>query len=57
MLSNKIKYILAELSYRLGVICIMSDAMEFSLDPDVVDKFLEANYKNYTTKVSVLNEE
>lgn len=37
-------------SYSQGMTKIMSDAMEYGIDPDIVDKQLEANYKNHYCK-------
>lgn len=42
-----IKKILNDISYNLWSIKIMSDAMEYDLDPQIVDAWLDANYKNH----------
>ena len=43
----KIKKILNDISYNLWSTRIMSDAVEYDLDPQIVDAMLDANYKNH----------
>ncbi len=42
-----IKKILNDISYDLWSTRIMSDAMEYDLDPQIVEAMLDANYKNH----------
>ena len=44
---SHIKSILNELDYTATEIAIMSDAVRYGLDADVVDVWLESNYVNH----------
>ena len=55
---NQIKTTLNDLHYEVWNSWIMSDALEFGLDPDVVDVWLESNYINHYGKtLTKINEE
>lgn len=42
-----IKKILNDISYTLWSTRIMSEAIEYDLDPQIVEGMLDANYKNH----------
>lgn len=44
---KRIKSILNNIKYRLAMIEIMSQAMEYDLEPEIVKSWLDANYQNH----------
>ena len=50
MLIDKIKNWFNDLHYEMGVISIMSDALEYDLSVDTVCFWLENNYENHYGK-------
>ena len=46
-LFTKIKAIINDIDYNRWETRIMSDALEFDIDEDTVEKWLDANYKNH----------
>ena len=48
----KIKEKLNDIDYNRWETRIMSDALEFDIDEDTVEKWLDANYKNHYGKQS-----
>lgn len=46
-LITRIKKLINSWHYRMCMIGIMSDAIEYGIEPDVVDYWLEANYENH----------
>lgn len=43
----KIKAIINDIDYECWNTRIMSDALEFDIDEDTVEKWLDANYRNH----------
>lgn len=50
MLIDKIKNWFNDLHYEMGVISIMSDALEYDLSVDTVCSWLDNNYENHYGK-------
>lgn len=46
-LFTKIKAIINDIDYECWNTRIMSDALEFDIDENTVEKWLDANYKNH----------
>lgn len=46
-IKQKIIAYINDLDYKMWVIKIMSDAIEYGEEPEVVEYFLENNYKNH----------
>ena len=42
-----IKRFFNDISYQWHNNCIMSEALEYDIEPHIVDSWLEANYKNH----------
>lgn len=49
-LIKKIKAICNDISYNLWLTRIMSDAMEYDIEPNIVNSWLKANYENHYGK-------
>lgn len=47
-----IRKILNDISYQWHMNGIMSEALEYGLEPDIVDSWLDANYKNHYPTVN-----